>query len=155
MESSAPGSLLWITVLVLAPLTIAGFFFVLLNFFGWVSGWKKLAAAYPPTGDPVGAHLAWTSARVGGLSYNNCINAVAGRDKLHLSMSFLLRFGHPPICLPWREVRIAPLKGWFAHYLVFTTVKEPGVEIRFWRPVAEDILRAAGHAVPDPLPRRS
>lgn len=148
METAPPSPLLWLAVVGLFVVFGGGLFFGIQHFLAWASGWKKLAAAYPASGEPPGAPINWRSARINGLSYNNCIHVVAGRDGLYLRMSVLLRFGHDPVYLPWRELGIFRLKGWVFDYVVFAPTRTPDVQFRMYRPQAEQILQSAGRPLP-------
>lgn len=151
MDAGTPPSLtLWLMVPLLFLVFGGGLFFGIQHFLAWASGWKKLAVAYPASGEPPGVPINWRSARIGGLSYNNCIHVIAGREGLHLRMSFFLSFGHGPLFLPWRDLAVFRHKGWVFDYLVFAPARTPEVQLRMYRPQAEQILQAAGRALPPP-----
>ena len=40
-----------------------------------------------------------------GCNYNNCITFISGPSGLQISMPFFFRFQHPPIFIPWSELR--------------------------------------------------
>ena len=140
---------IWL-ILVLFPLCAGAMFFFVGNLLAFLSGWKTLAAAYRPTEEPPGERFGWCSARIGLVNYNNCLNVVAGRFGLHVSMNFLLRSGHRPFYVPWSELTITPEKGLVFAYIGFTAQKAPHVHLRLPRSHAEAILRAAGQVVPGP-----
>ena len=53
-------------------------------------------------------------------NYNNVLTLAVSRQGLYLGSMFLFRFMHPPMLVPWSEVKVQWSKGW-----VFEYVSEP------------------------------
>lgn len=77
--------------------------------FATVGGWRKLSSHYSsaPQAAAEGEHLSYVSARFGHfVIYRSCLKAVLNSQGLSLSIFLLLRPWHPPIYLPWSDLRI-------------------------------------------------
>jgi len=102
-------------LVVLLPFVLVALFcfgiFAWMSFVLWVlsraGGWSRLAARYPlPGGVRSGTEYRWRSARIGWVSYNNCITFVATEAGLVMRMPWLFSAGHPPLLVPWHEIAL-------------------------------------------------
>jgi len=88
------------------PVFLVGMF----GFVSWVlsafGGWGRLAEAYPDDVPVEGITYRWQSAQFGSANYGNCLTITADPSRLRLSILFLFRVGHPPISIPWGDVRV-------------------------------------------------
>lgn len=106
---------LYITCATLAALSIMG-------------GWYKLSRAYPaPKGYAEGEVFGWQSAVIGFTKYNNALTVRVGPKGLYLSCPFLLQFMHPPILIPWTEIKAAQHKTIVFKSVLSLTVGSPTV----------------------------
>lgn len=133
---------------VLLLVTVVILLFVFGHLAALISGWKKLAVHYPAGGDPEGETFRWRSIGVGRMGYSNCINLAAGKSGLRLSGSFLIRLGHDPLFLPWREITATAHRGWFFNYIDLRAAKTPELRIRLPRLLGEAALRAGAPKAP-------
>src|SRR6266446_10262395 len=79
-----------------------------------IGGWFSLAKIYRTRIPFQGMKLKlWSSQMRWWTHYNNVITAGASQEGLHLTSMFLFRFMHPPLLIPWAEVRVRRTKGWF------------------------------------------
>lgn len=70
-----------------------------------LSGWRRLADSYRAVGAPPESKRHFVSGRMGAVNFNGAL--VVGGDErgLYLVPFFLLRAFHPPLCIPWSELR--------------------------------------------------
>lgn len=54
------------------------------------------------------------------VNYGNVIRLKAAEDALYLSILFLFRIGHPPLCIPWKEIQFSRTKYFWRPYVVLT-----------------------------------
>lgn len=144
----ATDPMLWLLIPVLFAITATLLFFLVGHLLAAVGGWRALAEHYRASDEPAGERFSWCSLRLRVVNYNNCLNLVAGRSGLHLSIFPLLRSGHPALLLPWSEITLTPSSGFLGPYLDLQTRRAPGVRLRLRRGLAEKILHAAGQPIP-------
>lgn len=102
---------LLVTLLIIA-IGFPIFFVALWSFVCWlialVGGWQRLAQRYrttntPPPGSKKFDH---TFGTLGIASYRGTLNIAVAADGLHLSVMRIFQVGHPPLFIPWSDVRI-------------------------------------------------
>lgn len=109
-------------------------------------GWRDLSATYPSQGEPTGERFRMRSFQLrAGCNYNNCVTLVASPAGLHISMPLPFRFAHPPIFLPWSEIRAERKKVWLVRVVTLTANRCPDVPVKL-RPRLAEVLLAAGGA---------
>jgi hypothetical protein len=62
--------------------------------------------------------------------YSSIIRFTAADDALYLSVLFLLRIGHPPLCIPWNEIRLSRTKYFWRSYVVLTLGNQERIPMR-------------------------
>lgn len=84
-----------------------------------VGGWAALAREYRLRATFIGSSWRMQSAEMRFMTgYNNCLTVGANADGLYLGTVFLLRFAHPPLFVPWREISVRRSKVWiFGEYV--------------------------------------
>jgi hypothetical protein len=95
-----------VVLVVLALLVVLLFIILLLYAFARLSGWSRLAAAYPGRDRPAQPRR-WFGYGVfrGWIGYNGGLMVGADEGGLDIAgMPFLLAFCHPPIFIPWADV---------------------------------------------------
>jgi hypothetical protein len=95
-----------VLLVVLAPLAVLLFVLVLLGALSRLSGWSRLADAYPGRAQAARPRRRWGYAVFRGwIGYNGCLVVAADERGMDIAgMPLLLTFGHPPIYIPWSEV---------------------------------------------------
>lgn len=91
-------------VLVGVPL-FAAWWLAITSLLLWVTGWRRLAAAFPGGPRPGGEVLRGQVYGFGRVNENNVTNVITARDGLYLFPMFLFRFRRPPVLVPWDRVR--------------------------------------------------
>jgi hypothetical protein len=51
-------------------------------------------------------------------------------EGLYLASMFLFRFMHPPLLIPWSEIKVRRQKGWVFEYVIFTLGHERAIPLR-------------------------
>ena len=105
--SSDLGTLLaGLGAMVAFPVVFVGWWAVICWTLGLLGGWRGLAARYatdlpPPPGGP-----GWSSGALGWVNYRNTLVPAAAEDGLDLRTPRLFAVGHPPLRIPWADVRV-------------------------------------------------
>lgn len=81
-------------------------------------------------------------------NYNNVLTLGANRDGLYLASMFLFRFMHPPLFIPWGEIKVRRSKGWFFEYATFTMGHELAIPLRIRAKLAGRLRNEAGNCWP-------
>lgn len=87
------------------PLVFPFLWLGMCNLLSRLAGWHRLAERYAATLPPVGRRFWIESGKFGWVSYNSCLTIHATPEGLHLAVWLPFRFGHPPLLIPWRELR--------------------------------------------------
>jgi hypothetical protein len=88
-------------------------------------GWSRLAARFPATSAPIGDKVPFTSAKFGLVRYSNVLSAVRTNEGLYLSIWLPWRLGHPPLFIPWPEMRNLQTSRTFGFDWADVTVDTP------------------------------
>ncbi|HPR54908.1 MAG TPA: hypothetical protein PLV84_07250 [Deltaproteobacteria bacterium] len=77
-----------------------------------IGGWSALAAHYRESTPYQGRTFRFQSASLRWMmGYNNCLAFGPGQGGLHISVAFPLRIAHPPLLIPWSEIRAERFHG--------------------------------------------
>lgn len=123
----------------LTPLGLTLFFAVawcaigyLVGFFtGWLSLARRFRAQSEPYGDlKTAGPFFYTIYMRYWAHYSSVIRLTAGGDALYLSVLFILRIGHPPLRIPWNEIRFGRTKRFLFSYILLTLGNEEQVPMR-------------------------
>ena len=142
-----------IVFLFLFPPLFVATWFLSLHFIAAVGGWRELARVYAATG-PIAAVAEWRNrgARLGfATKYNGCVNIAVSSMGMQLSLWRILRIGHPPLFIPWSDIRTEPVRRMFADYVRFSFARAaPTLLLR--SALAEEVLRASHRIASAPRP---
>ncbi len=115
----------------------------------FVGGWHTLAGLYRARVPFSGTKRRMQSGQMRWLTnYNSVLTLGANPEGLYLASMFLFRFMHPPLFIPWNQIRVRRSKGWIFEYVIFTLGSEAGIPLRLRAGVADDLRRDAGGAWP-------
>ncbi|MFZ0773024.1 MAG: hypothetical protein WCA49_22580 [Candidatus Sulfotelmatobacter sp.] len=110
-----------------------------------VGGWFSLARVYRTQVAFTGAKWRMQSARMRWLmNYNNVLTIGANPQGLYLASMFLFRFMHPPLLVPWSEIKVRSKKGWVFEYVTFTMGHELAIPLRIRGTLGAKLKEAAG-----------
>lgn len=114
-----------------------------------IGGWFALAGLYRTEVPFGGAKWARQSGRMRWLThYNNVLTLGASRDGLYLAVNWVFRFMHPPLLIPWAEIKVRNSKGWLFSYVTFTMGGEMEIPLRIRAKVAEQLKNEAANDWP-------
>lgn len=102
----------------LFPFLFAGMF-VLIVFILSKKGWTGLASRYQYMDIFTGERVGIISAAINGVNYGNCLLLQYNRDGIYLRPVFIFRLFHPPVLIPWKEIKTVRDKK-----MLLVTVKE-------------------------------
>jgi hypothetical protein len=112
----------------------------------FVGGWSSLAKFYRIRAPFNGAKWGMQSGRMRGLAnYNNVLTIGVDQGGLYLASMFLFRFMHPPLLVPWSEIRVRRSKGWMFEYVTLTMGHELAIPLRIREKVAAKLRESAGN----------
>jgi hypothetical protein len=121
--------------MLIVPTIFVGFFCFVSLLSSVQSGWHKLSKRFCAQSEPYGA------TKIAGpfpysvymrywFRYGSVIRMTAADDALYLSVIFLLRIGHPPLCIPWREIQFSRTKRFWLPYVVLTLGEQERIPLR-------------------------
>jgi hypothetical protein len=120
----------------LIALTATVGFFCFISFLSSIlSGWHKLSERFCAQSEPYGATKSagpffYTIYMRFWGRYSSMVHMTAAEDGLYLSVIFLLRIGHPPLCIPWREIQFSRTKHFWRSYVVLTLGERERIPMR-------------------------
>ncbi len=104
-----------------------------------------MAETYRFEGTFEGSRWRFTSARMRwGVNYNGCLTIGANERGLYVAVLFLFRLAHPPLFIPWSDVRVTEQRGLVFKYLEFGFLKAPAVPFRVRHQLGSALLQAGG-----------
>jgi hypothetical protein len=106
------------------------------------SGWQALARRFrmqvEPYGDVKGAGPFFYAVQMRNkANYSSVIRVAVASDALYLSILFLFRVGHPPLAIPWGEIKFSKITVFWRRYLVLTLGKAEQIPLRISERMAE------------------
>jgi hypothetical protein len=105
----------------------------------YVGGWFSLAKVYCTRMPFNGTRWGMQSGRMRRLAnYNNVLTIGVSQQGLYLASMFPFRFMHPPLLIPWSEIKVRRNKGWVFEYVTFTMGHELEIPLQIRAKVAAD-----------------
>jgi hypothetical protein len=115
----------------------------------FIGGWFSLAKVYCTRAPFVGTKWKMQSGQMRRLAnYNNVLTIGVSQQGLYLASMFLFRFMHPPLLVPWREIKVRRSKGWVFEYVTLTMGHDLGIPLRIRGKLAAKLREAAGNCWP-------
>jgi len=115
----------------------------------FVGGWFSLSKLYRTHGPFDGAKWRGQSGRMRWLTnYNHVLTLGASREGLYLASMFLFRFMHPPLLIPWREIKVRMSKDWFFEYVTLSMGNELAIPLRIREKLPARLRNEAGNDWP-------
>jgi len=136
-----------------SPLLVIAFFvviWVVVSFvISKVSGWANLAGNYSSPNPFEGRCWRFQSAQMRWMSnYNNCLTVGANQQGLYLSIFIIMRIGHPPLFIPWRDISVTRKKIFWFRMVELGIGRETRLPFRIREKLANLLREAAGKSWP-------
>jgi hypothetical protein len=114
-------------------------------FVGVITGWHSLARRFLAQAEPYGevktaGPYFYTVYMRFWSHYSSIIRLRAAADALYLSVLFLFRLGHPPLSIPWQEIKFGRTRFLWRRYVVLTLGNEEQIAMR----ISERMANALG-----------
>ncbi len=114
-----------------------------------MSGWHNLAQKYPRIDFVSGEKWRFRNAKLRySVGYNSCVNFVANREGLGISIFFVFRVGHPPLFIRWTDIEISKETRLFRNLIRFTVGRDFPIPILVPKSLGLKIIEAAGQYLP-------
>lgn len=126
-----------------SPLLFVGFWTLIVWITGKTGGWDKLAARYALEGK-YGGRLFSASGQVGMANYGGILRMGADKQGFYLGVIFIFRVGHPPLYIPWEDVRAEEHKAFLMTRVRLIFTKAPDVTLRIPKSSALKLKELAG-----------
>jgi len=62
--------------------------------------------------------------------YGSVVRLIGRQDAMYPSVFFLFRVGHPPLCIPWNEIRFGRAQRFMWTYIELTLGEEEKIPMR-------------------------
>jgi len=73
------------------------------------------------------------------VNYGNVIRLTATEDALYISILFFFRIGHPPLRIPWTEIKMAETKFLWRRYVFLMLGNEEKIRMRISARMARNL----------------
>jgi hypothetical protein len=114
-----------------------------------MGGWFSLAKVYRTQVPFDGTRWRMQSAQMRWLAnYNNVLTIGVSPQGLYLASMFLFRFMHPPLLVPWSEIKVRRSNGWAFEYVIFTMGHDLAIPLRIRAKLAAKLRNSAGNSWP-------
>jgi hypothetical protein len=114
-----------------------------------VGGWFSLTKLYRARVPFDGTKWRMQSGQMRWLTnYNNVLTLGVSPQGLYLATMFLFRSMHPPLLVPWSEIKVRRKKGWVFEYVIFTLGHELAIPLRIRAKLAAKLRESAGNSWP-------
>jgi hypothetical protein len=129
--------LLFLVALFAAVFSIAGLLSSFLS--GWYALSKRFRALSEPYGHTESAGPFFYGVKMRWTNYANVVRLVAAEDAIYISVLFLLRLSHPPLRIPWTEIKIGRTKFLWRRYIVLTLGDQERIPMRISEKMARNL----------------
>jgi len=118
-----------------------GMWFGIGGLLAFIGGWFGLSKIYRDNDPSQTLQYIAKTINVGGVSYGRCINASVTTSGIYLRIFFIFRFLHPPLFIPWLEIKSVASKKWFFFSSYYVRTRQSGTTICFYGKLGESIFR--------------
>ena len=107
---------------------------------GWLTLARQFKSESQPYGDSKTAGPFFYTVYMRLWSHYSCvIHLTAAADALYASVLFPFRIAHPPLRIPWNEIRVGRTKLFFLTYIVLTLGNEERIPMRISQRMARNL----------------
>jgi hypothetical protein len=115
----------------------------------FTGGWATLATRFRLKVPFMGGRWTGQSGQMRWIaSYGNCLTVGGNAQGLYLATMLLFRFRHPPLLIPWEEVRVSRRQIMFLRYVRFGLGREIDIPLHLRPKLADNVRGAAGDRWP-------
>jgi hypothetical protein len=133
----------------MSPLYLLCLWMLVCTIVSLIGGWFSLAKAYRTRSAFDGPKWRMQSGQMRYLmGYNNVLTIGVSPQGLYLASMFLFRFMHPPLLVPWSEIKVRSKKGWVFEYVTFTLGHELAIPLRIRGSLVQKLRASAGERWP-------
>ncbi len=119
-------------------------------------GWARLAGAYAHDGRIPERRFRFRSAGFRwGAGYNRGVHFAVDSQALYLWVHPLLRIGHPPLRIPWSDIRPSAVRAGWVRRVDLELANAPRTVLRVTPRLARELAEAAGPSWPGAEPAES
>ena len=123
--------------------------FLVASVVSFVGGWFSLARLYRTRVPFIGSKWREQSGQMRCLTnYNRVLTLGTSQEGLYLASMFLFRFMHPPLLIPWSEIKVRRSKGWVFEYVILTMGHDLAIPLRIRAKLAAKLRESAGASWP-------
>jgi hypothetical protein len=72
----------------------------------------------------------------------------ASQQGLYLASMFIFRFMHPPLLVPWSDIKVRRSKDWFFEYVILAMGHQLAIPLRIREKLAAELRQSAGNFWP-------
>ena len=131
------------------PIYFLCLWFLVTATISFVGGWLSLANAYRTRVPFNGTKWRMQSGQMRWLAnYKNVLTLGVSPQGLYLASMFLFRFMHPPLLVPWSEIKVRRKKGWMFETVTLTMGHELAIPLRIRENLAAKLRESAGNYWP-------
>jgi len=131
------------------PIYLLSLWFLVAATISLIGGWFSLAKVYRTQVPFSGTKWKMQSGQMRWLAnYNNVLTLGVSPQGLYLASMFLFRFMHPPLLVPWSEIKVRRKKGWVFETVIFTMGHELAIPLRIREKLASKLRESAGNYWP-------
>ena len=121
--------ILWVVVLLIIagwPLFFLALWSGIVMLMSLMGGWHRLAKSYAVAEIPAGGQ-SWMSGMIGIARYNRTLTVATDANGLYLNVRRIFRIGHPPLFIPWKDIRNPERSSFLARDYITFEVGTPTV----------------------------
>jgi hypothetical protein len=112
----------------------------------FVGGWFSLARVYRTQVAFNATKWRMESGQMRWLTnYNHVLTLGVSQQGIYLASMFLFRFMHPPLLVPWNEIKVRRSKDWGVEYVILTMGHELAIPLRIRERLAAKLRESAGN----------
>lgn len=128
--------------LLVSPIGFLVFFYLLFQLDAYLRDWTSLANRFTAAGTPAGidAHQDGAVGRIGTIHLRKMLRAAATEEGLYIAMPAWVVAGHPPLTIPWSQLRIESCKRGLAGLRLRLRVVDLAVPIYLNDGIADQVL---------------
>jgi hypothetical protein len=134
---------------VILPISLMGLWLLISAVVSYIGGWFSLSRGFRAQDGFKGPKWKFQSGQMRWrTNYGSILTLGANQDGLYLAVMPLFRFMHPPLLVPWNEIKVRRSKGWLFEYVTFLMGHEASIPLKVLGKVASKLRHVAGSGWP-------